>query len=190
VRVRVFPARKGSLIDGEGHGEGEGVGIPYAGRRSVGRSVLGFCSGQLRSGQVNSVQFSSGQVSSVQVSSVFRQRSGGLVSCILYPVSCILYPRIHSEEGGEELVYLAGRPMSRQQQQQQWSNGEMPRAGCVCRRGWDWTGLDGIEMGWGWVRGRERETWHVPFFPPSYGNGNWVQQSDIGAGLAGGRAAT
>jgi hypothetical protein len=150
--------------------------------RSVGRSVLGFCSGQLRSGQ-----FSSAQVRSVRFSSVpCSAKAAGA----LYPVSCILYPRIHSEEGGEELVYLAGRPMSRQQQQQQWSNGEMPRAGCMCRRGWHWTGLDGIEMGWGWVRGRERETWHVPFFPPSYGNGNWVQQSDIGAGLAGGRAAT
>jgi hypothetical protein len=85
VRIRVFPARKGSLT-AMARAMARVKGWVFR-TPAVGRS--GFCSAQLSSVQVSSVQVRSGQFSSVQFSSVFRQRSGSLVSCILYPISCI-----------------------------------------------------------------------------------------------------
>jgi hypothetical protein len=160
VRTRVFPARKGSRRRWRGRRCGYSVRRP-----SVGRS---WGSVQLGSVQFSSGQFNSGQFRSVQCSALPTQRGLCILSLVLYPV---LYPVSTDTLGeGRRGTRIAGRPMSRQQQQQ-WSNGEMPRAGCMCRRGWDWTGRD--RDGMGWVRGRERDM-ACSLFPPSYGNGNWV----------------
>jgi hypothetical protein len=130
-----------------------------AGSGTLFSSVL-FCSVQFSSVQFCSVQFCSVQFSSVQCSLLCAANATQRGPCILYPV---LYPRIHSGSGGEEEgARIAGRPMSRQRQQQ-WSNGEMPRASRMHAP--DWSDRDGYEIE------RHGMSCNVPFFAVHMGIG-------------------